>query len=69
MQQTKQALNTNLRTGNDERNNEARLHEGHDLHILRSKHVAHPMTPGYDVLDVICETCKKQYKACVWTEK
>ena len=69
MQQTNQALNDTARTNYDKRNEEARLHEGHHLHVLRSRHIDHPLNSGCDELTVICETCKKQYKAYVWGEK
>jgi len=59
-------LNKDRRTLFDERNDEAKKHEGHELLVLRRRHVEHLMTEGYDEHDVICQTCRKQFKARVW---
>jgi hypothetical protein len=66
MLRTKQSLNSDARTAYDERNNEARKHEGHKLIIVRDFYRPHPTTNGYDEHDVICETCNVQFKAYVW---
>jgi hypothetical protein len=69
MQPINQVLNGTAKTNYDPRNNEARSHEGHELHVLRSKHMQYPLSNGYNMLEVICETCSKQYKAYNWGEK
>ena len=65
---TNKALTDDPKNAFDDRNAEARKHEGHKLIILRHFHRPHPTTNGYNEHDVICEDCKVQFKAYNWHE-
>jgi len=59
-------LNLNVRTENDERNDEARQHNNHECHFIGEKSIKKPNSPGYVVGNIICIDCGKQFKSYNW---
>ena len=61
-------LNKEVRTANDDRNDEARQHDGHECHFIGEKSIKKPNSPGYVVSNIICIDCGKQFKAYNWKQ-